>query len=126
MPVEGTFAYSVYLQSPFLMAVVYCLLNSFSLALISIFYLDIQMIVKFKNQYTAIAVPVILLYSLTFIFDSFTFLWRFDLRMIIQPLSSSLLTEIISSFDVFMTFVAWIIVDIILFIVGLMRNKDVL
>ena len=84
------------------------------------------MIVKFKNQYTAIAVPVILLYSLTFIFDSFTFLWRFDLRMIIQPLSSSLLTEIISSFDVFMTFVAWIIVDIILFIVGLMRNKDVL
>ena len=75
VPNAGTFGYTLYQISPLLMAVVYSFFNSLALALFAVFALAIQMIVKFNNQYVAIVIPVILLYAITFAFDSVPLLY---------------------------------------------------
>ena len=82
VPNAGTFGYTLYQISPLLMAVVYSFFNSLALALFAVFALAIQMIVKFKNQYVAIVIPVILLYAITFAFDSVPLLLPYDLSLI--------------------------------------------
>ena len=73
--------------------------NSLALALFAVFALAIQMIVKFKNQYVAIVIPVILLYAITFAFDSVPLLLPYDIRIIIQPRSANAITEIVTKQD---------------------------
>lgn len=125
IPNEGTFGYLLYSIDPFVMAMVYGLINSLALAIISVFYFTINMLIKFKNQYVAIVAPIISLYSTSFIFDSFTSLYRYNLRLIIQPNSANALTQIIGLEDVIFTLLGWIILDLILIIIGIIRNRDV-
>lgn len=108
VPNAGTFGYTLYQISPLLMAVVYSFFNSLALALFAVFALAIQMIVKFKNQYVAIVIPVILLYAITFAFDSVPLLLPYDIRIIIQPRSANAITEIVTKKDFEITFCAWI------------------
>ena len=98
----------------------------FALALFAVFALAIQMIVKFKNQYVAIVIPVILLYAITFAFDSVPLLLPYDIRIIIQPRSANAITEIVTKKDFEITFCAWIVADSFLTLIGLARNKDIL
>ena len=91
-----------------------------------IFALAIQMIVKFNNQYVAIVIPVILLYAITFAFDSVPLLLPYDIRIIIQPRSANAITEIVTKQDFEITFCAWIVADSFLTLIGLARNKDIL
>lgn len=125
IPTEGTFAYNLYSISPIFMAICYCLLNSLALAVVSVLYLGIQMLIKFKNQYIALVVPIVFVYALTFLFDSFIPLWRFNLSMFIQPMASSVLTEIITGKDIFITFLGWIFADLIIVTISLLKNRDV-
>ena len=85
-----------------------------------------QMIVKFNNQYVAIVIPVILLYAITFAFDSVPLLLPYDIRVIIQPRSANAITEIVTKQDFEITFCAWIVADSFLTLIGLARNKDIL
>lgn len=126
VPNAGTFGYTLYQISPLLMAVVYSFFNSLALALFAVFALAIQMIVKFKNQYIAIVIPVILLYAITFAFDSVPLLLPYDIRIIIQPRSANAITEIVTKKDFEITFCAWIVADSFLTLIGLARNKDIL
>ena len=126
VPNAGTFGYTLYQISPLLMAVVYSFFNSLALALFAVFALAIQMIVKFKNQYVAIVIPVILLYAITFAFDSVPLLLPYDIRIIIQPRSANAITEIVTKQDFEITFCAWIVADSFLTLIGLARNKDIL
>jgi hypothetical protein len=86
----------------------------------------VAMIVKFKNQYVAIVIPVILLYAITFAFDSVPLLLPYDIRIIIQPRSANAITEIVTKKDFEITFCAWIVADSFLTLIGLARNKDIL
>jgi len=126
VPNAGTFGYTLYQISPLLMAVVYSFFNSLALALFAVFALAIQMIVKFKNQYVAIVIPVILLYAITFAFDSVPLLLPYDIRIIIQPRSANAITEIVTKQDFEITFCAWIVADSFLTLIGLARNKNIL
>lgn len=126
VPNAGTFGYTLYQISPLLMAVVYSFFNSLALALFAVFALAIQMIVKFNNQYVAIVIPVILLYAITFAFDSVPLLLPYDIRIIIQPRSANAITEIVTKQDFEITFCAWIVADSFLTLIGLARNKDIL
>ena len=126
IPSEGTFAHQVYSISPFLMAVAYCLINAFVLAIIGVFYLAVQILLNFKNQYIAILLPIIIVYGLIFLFDSFTPLYHFNLSLFIQPMAASSLNEPITLNNILFTFGIWIFVDIMILIVGMIKNRDVL
>lgn len=126
VPTNGTFAFELYSISPIFMAIIYCLLNAMALAVVSVFYLGIHMLVKFKNQYVAIVVPIVTVYTITFLFDSFIPLWRFNLSLFIQPLASSALTEIITGSDILVTVAIWVLFDVLLLAIGMIKNRDVL
>lgn len=126
VPQEGTFAYMLYSINPAFMAVGYSLLNGLALALVSAFYYAVQLIAKFKNQYASLIVPVVLFYVISYVFDTITFLWNYNLKLIIQPISASALTRIISAQDVGITLMIWFIIDIVLISIGIIRNRDVL
>ena len=126
VPNAGTLGYTLYQISPLFMAVAYSVFNSLALALFAVFALAIQMVVNFKNQYVALVIPVILLYAITFAFDSVPLLLPYDIRIIIQPRSSNAITEIVTKQDFEITFCAWIVADSLLTLIGLAKNKDVL
>lgn len=73
-----------------------------------------------------IVIPVILLYAITFAFDSVPLLLPYDIRIIIQPRSANAITEIVTKQDFEITFCAWIVADSFLTLIGLARNKDIL
>lgn len=73
-----------------------------------------------------IVIPVILLYAITFAFDSVPLLLPYDIRIIIQPRSANAITEIVTKKDFEITFCAWIVADSFLTLIGLARNKDIL
>lgn len=83
-------------------------------------------LIKTPNQYVAIVIPVILLYAITFAFDSVPLLLPYDIRIIIQPRSANAITEIVTKQDFEITFCAWIVADSFLTLIGLARNKDIL
>lgn len=126
VPSAGTFGDKLYQYSPLTMAVGYSVLNALALALLSVFAIALQMIIRFRNQYIAMAVPVILIYTMTFIFDSAECLYSYDIRMVIQPMAACALNELITVTDILVTFCGWILIDIILVIVGIINNRDVL
>ena len=126
VPNENTMGYILYQISPLFMAVVYTFFNALTIAIFSVFAVALQMIIKFKNRYIAIAVPVVTLYTITFIFDSVPQLLPYDIRIIIQPRSASAISELVTGRDIFLTFGIWLAVDIVLVIIGLIRNRDIL
>ena len=97
-----------------------------SLALVSVFYYAVQLIAKLKNQYASLIVPVVLFYVISYIFDTLTFLWNYNLKLIIQPLSASALARIISAQDIGIALMIWLIIDISLITIGIFKNRDIL
>lgn len=126
IPKQGTFVYGIFQNNPFLMAIAYTILNSLVIAIFSVFTLGIHMIFHFKNHYIAIVVPIIVLYAVTFVFDSTVNLFQYNIRMIVQPRATSALTAIISGRNVMTTLAFWGLIDIILVAVGFVRNRDIL
>ncbi|MDE7222227.1 MAG: hypothetical protein K2O34_00420, partial [Acetatifactor sp.] len=126
IPHEGTLGYVLYQSSPIVMAVAYSFFNAMAIAIFSVFTLAIQMILKLKNKYIAIVAPVILLYTITYIFDSMEMLLPYDIRIIIQPLSSTAISSLVTGRHFLITFGIWLLVDCILVTIGIIRNKDIL
>ena len=92
----------------------------------SIEFFDINYLLAQPDDQTAIVIPVILLYAITFAFDSVPLLLPYDIRIIIQPRSANAITEIVTKQDFEITFCAWIVADSFLTLIGLARNKDIL
>lgn len=126
VPKQGSFVYGIFQKSPFLMAITYTILNSAVIAMFSVFTLGIHMAFNFSNRYIAIVAPIIVLYVITFVFDSTVDLFQYNIRMIIQPRATSALTAVITGSSVAATLAAWGLIDMILLKIGFVRNKDVL
>lgn len=126
IPNMGTLGYILYKSSPITMAVAYSFFNSIAIAIFSVFILAMQMILKFKNRYIAIVAPVILLYTITYIFDSVEMLLPYDIKIIIQPRSSNAISSLVTGQHFLITFGAWLLIDFVLVVIGIMRNKDIL
>jgi hypothetical protein len=124
VPNKGTFAYDVYTVSPILMIGLYSLLNAMAIAIFAVFYLVIQMVFKFKNRYIALIVPLLLMYIIAFLFDSQIQLYRYNIRLIIQPRAANAITEIIQWHDVILTYAGWMAIVIALMLIGLVRNRE--
>lgn len=126
VPNNGTLASVLYQVSPLFMAIVYTFFNALTISIFSVFALAIQMIAKFKNQYIAIVVPVIVLYTITFIFDSVAILLPYDMRLIIQPRSANAISGLVTGQHVLLTFGVWMLIDVVLVVIGFIRNRDTL
>jgi len=126
IPKKGTFVYGIYQISPLLMAITYTILNAVVIAILSVFTLGIHMIFNLKNKYIAIVVPIIVLYVITFVFDSTADLFQYNIRMIVQPQATIALTDAITGNNVAVTLAIWVLLDIILVTIGFVRNRDVL
>lgn len=126
IPSEGTFASDLFLKNPIYMAFFYTICNALTQAIYASFIVLIQMIVKFPNQYIAMITPVVLIYAITYFADSIVEIRQYDINIIIQPASSYAITTIVKLKDYILTFAGWICLEIILFIIGRIRNRDIL
>lgn len=125
IPNEGTFASELYRYGPFIMAIVYSLLNALAMAVYAVFAIALQINLHFRNQYIAIAVPVILVYTITFLLES-TGLYSYDMNVILQPRAACVLADALTIRDVCVTFGGWLLIDTVLVVIGIQRNRDIL
>lgn len=123
-PNEGTFVYDAFVSNPMKMVQIYTVINAFAMSIFAVFSLCIHMLFKFSNKYIALLMPVIILYGISFIFDSLPILFTYNFRMILQPRATSALEFIITWKDVFLTMGGWILANCILTVIIFFRSKD--
>ena len=126
VPLDGTFSYVFYTHGQLVFAVFYAVLNSLTIALFSMLCVTINFIYRFKNMYLATIVPSLLLYAITFIFDSSQELVQYNIRTIIQPRAVSALDSIISSENVIITLSVWSILILGYTVYGIYKYKDLI
>lgn len=124
VPQEGSFVYDAFKSNPMKMVQIYTIINALAVSIFVVFSLCISMLFNFKNRYVALLVPVIILYGITFIFDSFPVLFSYNIRMILQPMAVSAMTNIIAWENVVVVFGGWMLLNIILISVILYRSRD--
>ena len=126
VPTEGGFAAAIYGSSPLLMAVIYSLLNSLTIAVFSVISLSLHMLVGFKNKYIAIVGPIVLYYAINFLMDSVPGLHTHNIRLIIQPRAASGMSDIITFVDLAATLLAWITAGLVLSVAAICNKKDII
>lgn len=114
VPHEGSFVYEAFLSNPMGMIQIYTFLNALAMSLFCVFSLCINMLFNFSNRYIALLTPVIILYGITFIFDTYSELFQYNIRMILQPRAVSALSTIITWGDVYVVLGGWMLVNLVL------------
>lgn len=114
IPHEGSFVFEAFKSDPMNMVQIYLFLNAFVISLFVVFSLCISVLVNFSNRYITLLFPVIILYGITFIFDSYPILFDYNIRMILQPRAVSAITNIISWGDVIVVLGGWMLVNLML------------
>ena len=125
IPKEGSLAAGLYARSPFLMAVCYNLMAAFAMALLTVLYQQVHMILRLKNKYVALLVPVMLMYVLNYIVD-ICGMWQYSITILLQPVAASAMTIILDSKSYILVFGTLILADIVLFFIAEGRNRDIL
>lgn len=121
VPIEGSFAAYFYNVSPFLMAVIYTILNSFVAATLTVLTLGIHMIFRFKNIYLALLVPTIGVSLVSYVSQMRRELNE-CLNIIMQPLAAH---SYASTFkDLFSALATLIIVTLLILVIGFRRNRE--
>ena len=103
----------------------YTFLNAAALALFSLFTLALQMMFRFPNIYVAIIVPIVVLFLFSYGMDAFPWLFHYNMRMLLQPMAATALSEILSAQDLAITFGGWAVIDAILLFLGVHRRREV-
>ncbi|WP_025681598.1 hypothetical protein [Paenibacillus massiliensis] len=124
VPSKGSFVYGAFLIHPVYMAQIYTFLNAFAMSIFVVFSLCVHMLFKFSNRYVALLIPVIILYAISFIFDSYPSLFAYNIRMILQPRAVSALSTIITWEDVIVAVGGWVLINCILISIIFMRSRD--
>ncbi|MFC6651983.1 hypothetical protein [Paenibacillus rhizoplanae] len=114
VPQAGSFVYNAFISNPMNMVQIYTLMNALAISLFAVFSLCISMLLNLKNRYIHLILPVIILYIINYIFDSFPELFVYDIRIILQPAAVGALTDIITWENVIIVFVGWMLVNFIL------------
>lgn len=126
IPRETTFAYKLYIIDPLLMAFFYTVVNAVSIVIFALFVLGIWMAFRFRNKYLAIAMPVILMYGVSYIFDCIPALLQYNMHIILQPLANNGIITPITAWSYLTTFSMWLCVDVLLLVIGWFRNRNIL
>ena len=127
IPKEGMFSYSFYQSNPLYMVILYTFLNALAIALLTLFVLAIHEIAIPKKRYVALLVPFILLYLINYVVGLLlSSNLNYNFSVIIQPRAASAVINIINNKDVLLVFSLVLVVDLILLMVGYIRNREVL
>lgn len=118
IPKEGSFAYKLYCVDPLLMAAFYTLINALALSIFTVFSLGIWFVFHFTNKYVAMISPIVILFSITYIFDTIPELLSFNIRIILQPLANIGISNTITAQSFLITFSLWVLVDFVLLTIG--------
>lgn len=124
-PNKGSFVYNAFLSNPIKVVQIYTFLNAFSISMFSTFVLCIHMIFNFRNRYIALLSPIIILYGITFIFDSYPPLFGYNIRMILQPQASIALTTVITWEKVLSTIGCWCLAISVMIGIVFFKSRDV-
>ncbi|WP_289137375.1 hypothetical protein [uncultured Brevibacillus sp.] len=124
VPSEGSFAYESFSAHPIYMAQIYTFLNALAMSIFVLFSLCLHMLFKFTNRYVALLIPVIILYGISFIFDSFPGLFSYNIRMILQPRATSALSTIITWENVYVVIGGWVLVNCLLISIIFLKSRD--
>lgn len=127
IPKEGMFSYSFYQSNPLYMVMLYTFLNALAIALLTLFVLAIHEIVIPKKRYVALLFPFIFLYLINYgVSLLLSSNLNYNFSVIIQPRAASAVINIISNSDVLLVFSLVLVVDLILLVVGYIRNREML
>lgn len=129
VPQKGSFAVVFYNMSPFIMGIVYSIMNALIQGILAIWALVIQMIGKFKKIYTAFAVPCVVLYIMEYIIGLISetlCISKYNPLIFIQPQAASSLNEIIKGYHILISITVMLIITAIFFVIGMKRNEDIL
>ncbi|MGN8768823.1 hypothetical protein ACTNDP_01530 [Paenibacillus barengoltzii] len=124
IPQEGSFVYQAFLSNPMKEVQIYTFLNALAVTIFVIFSLCLSMLFHFKNRYVALLVPVIILYGITYVFDSFPPLFAYNIRMILQPMAVSAMTHMIEWENVFFVFGGWMVLNLVMISIILVKSRD--
>lgn len=113
-PQAGSFVYDAFMSNPMVMVQLYTLMNAFAIALFVVFSLSLSMLLNVKNRYIMLILPVIVLYVISYLFDSFPALFTYDIRIILQPVAVGALTDIITWEHVIIVFGGWVLANVLL------------
>lgn len=123
-PKEGTFVYESFAANPIYMTQIYTFLNALAMSIFVLFSLCLHMLFNFSNRYVALLIPVIILYGISFIFDSFPELFGYNIRMILQPRATSALSTIITWENVLIVMGGWVFVNGLLISIIFFKSRD--
>lgn len=124
-PKDGTFAMFFFQISPFLMGVVYTMLNALTIATMAVFALSVQMVYRFRNLYLAFIVPFGILFSSNYVSELFLNL-EHKLSIINQPRAASAVVNLITFQDVILVYIVTILIVLVLCMFGIWRNKEII
>lgn len=125
IPKTGSFAYALFSLNPIIHVIFFALINSLTIGLFSLFVTLLQMIYNFRNKFSALIIPTIFLYLISFIFDHIPILIKYNLHIIIQPAAHWAMSIIYSWSNLMISITIWITIDVILIFLALIQNKDV-
>lgn len=125
IPKAGSLAHFLYQKNPLIMAITYNILHAFAMAVLSVFYVCLQMVFKSKNRYIAILLPPLLMYAADFAVQLLLGV-QYSLTVLLQPVAASALSVTLSSNYFILAFGSLIIVSTICFFVGCRTGRDVL
>ncbi|MCM1542057.1 MAG: hypothetical protein NC121_12470 [Blautia sp.] len=125
IPKAGTLAAGLFAGSPFVMALCYNLMAALAMALLTVLYQQIHMILRPKNKYVALLAPFLLMEALDYIVQNCQ-MERYSLTILLQPVAASAMTVILDSGCYVQVFGTLILADIILFFIAMGRNRDIL
>jgi hypothetical protein len=125
IPQQGTFTSGLFQYSPLITSIFYAVLNAGAVAIFSAIATDLHMLINFKNQYIALIMPILLFYLVSFVFDNLH-AYKYNMNIVIQPLATNALVDRITIENVVFVYVGWSCLAVILFMIGIRRNKTVL
>lgn len=126
IPKEGMFSFEFYEISPIYMVFLYTFLNALAIALLSVLVLGVHEVFVFKNVYLAFLVPFIgiyVIYYMTSILLGEQV--NYMLAIILQPRAACSFMTYIRGLDVVTVFGMLLCMDVIVLIVGYIRNRNV-
>ncbi|MCU6708308.1 hypothetical protein M6D81_06235 [Paenibacillus sp. J5C_2022] len=113
IPQKGSFVYDAFLSNPMNMVQIYTLMNALAISMFVVFSLCISMLLNLKNRYVILIIPVIILYGISYIADSYPSLSLYNIRIILQPLAAVGITGINWQVVIFVIG-GWMLVNVLL------------
>lgn len=125
IPVEGSFAWTLYQISPVVEEIGFSFLTAFYLAVLSVLTVSVQMAIPCRNLYLAFLVPLLLFNGVDFALQRFLQPWYVP-RIFLQPLSASGLSTVPDVQILLIGFAALLIVSVAVFLLGCIRSRETL